>query len=78
MLVKPALPYLDIVALLHERFPLPIVAYQVSGEYAMLKAGAAAKAFNEQEAFYECCLGIKRAGAQLIISYYATELAKIL
>jgi porphobilinogen synthase len=78
MLVKPALPYLDIVAMLHERFPLPIVAYQVSGEYAMLKAGAAAKAFDEKEGFYEACLGIKRAGAQLIISYYAIELAKII
>jgi porphobilinogen synthase len=78
MLVKPALPYLDIVALLYERFPLPIVAYQVSGEYAMLKAGATAQAFDEREAFYETCLSMKRAGAQMIITYYATELAKVL
>jgi porphobilinogen synthase len=78
LLVKPGLPYLDIVSLLHERFPLPIAAYQVSGEYAMLKAGAKAGAFDEREAFYETCLGMKRAGAQMIVSYYAVELAKIL
>lgn len=73
-MVKPALPYLDIIARAAERFPkVPMVAYQVSGEYAMLKAAAQAGYLDEQRVVYESLIAIKRAGAQYIITYYAKE-----
>ena len=73
-MVKPAIPYLDIVARASARFPdTPMVAYQVSGEYSMLKAAAAAGYLDEQRVVYESLIAIKRAGAKYIISYYAKE-----
>jgi porphobilinogen synthase len=75
LMVKPAGPYLDVLARLADRTLLPIAAYQVSGEYAMLKAAAAAGAFDEREAALESLIGIRRAGADLVITYFATDAA---
>ena len=73
-MVKPAMPYLDMIARGVERFPqIPMVAYQVSGEYSMLKAAASLGYLDEQRIVYESLIAIKRAGAQYIISYYAKE-----
>lgn len=73
-MVKPAMPYLDMIARGVERFPqVPMVAYQVSGEYSMLKAAAHLGYLDEQRVVYESLIAIKRAGAQYIISYYAKE-----
>ena len=72
LMVKPALPYLDVLAQLRRQTTLPVVAYNVSGEYAMLKA-AAAGALDEAAAVRESLLSIRRAGADLIISYHALE-----
>jgi len=76
IMVKPALPYLDIIRRVKERFNAPLVAYQVSGEYAMLKAAAANGWLDEKRTARESLTGIKRAGADLIISYYALEVAR--
>lgn len=73
LMVKPAMPYLDILAKLRPTTSLPLVAYQVSGEYAMLKAAAAANALDEALAVQESLTSIKRAGANLIMTYYAVE-----
>ena len=73
VMVKPALPYLDILARLRPRTELPLAAYHVSGEYAMLKAATAAGALDEPAAVREALLSIRRAGADLILSYYALE-----
>jgi porphobilinogen synthase len=74
LMVKPALPYLDVVQKLRERHPaLPLVAYHVSGEYAMLKAAALAGWLDERAAVLETLTAIRRAGADLIITYYAAE-----
>ena len=76
LMVKPALPYLDIVRDLRQEFPHPIAAYNVSGEYAMLHA-ASEKGWLDLEAVaYESLLSIKRAGADLILTYFAEEIAK--
>lgn len=73
-MVKPAMPYLDMIARGVERFPqVPMVAYQVSGEYSMLKAAAKLGYLDEQRVVFESLIAIKRAGAQYIISYYAKE-----
>lgn len=73
-MVKPAMSYLDIIARAVERFPqVPMVAYQVSGEYAMLKAAAQQGFLDEQRVVFESLIAIKRAGAQYIITYYAKE-----
>lgn len=73
-MVKPAMPYLDMIARGVERFPdTPMVAYQVSGEYSMLKAAAQLGYLDEQRVVFESLIAIKRAGAQYIISYYAKE-----
>ncbi len=73
-MVKPAMPYLDMIARGVERFPqVPMVAYQVSGEYSMLKAAAKLGYLDEQRVVYESLIAIKRAGAQYIITYYAKE-----
>lgn len=73
-MVKPAMPYLDMIARGVERFPqTPMVAYQVSGEYSMLKAAAKLGYLDEQRVVFESLIAIKRAGAQYIISYYAKE-----
>jgi len=77
LMVKPALPYLDIIRLIRDRFPeLPLAAYNVSGEYAMVKAAAANGWLDEERAVLELLTGIKRAGADLIITYHAKDAAK--
>lgn len=73
LMVKPALAYLDILARLQQHTHLPLVAYNVSGEYAMIKAAAAAGALDEAKAVRETLHAIKRAGAQLIVSYHAVQ-----
>jgi porphobilinogen synthase len=75
LMVKPALPYLDIIRGVRERFDLPIAAYQVSGEYAMIKAAARLGWIDEQRVALETLTSIKRAGADIILTYYARELA---
>ena len=76
LMVKPGLPYLDVLARLHERTLLPLVAYQTSGEYAMIKFAAAAGAIDEKRAVRETLGAMKRAGADLIISYFARDIAR--
>lgn len=76
VMVKPALPYLDIVRRVKEISELPVSAYQVSGEYAMIKAAAANGWLDEKEAMLETLLGIKRAGADMIATYFAKEAVK--
>ncbi len=78
LMVKPAGTTLDIIARLREEFDLPIAAYQVSGEYAMIKAAASYGWLDEEKAMTESLLAIKRAGADIIISYFAKDIAKIL
>jgi porphobilinogen synthase len=73
VMVKPALPYLDIIAAARARTLLPIAAYQVSGEYSMIKAAAKAGWLDESRAMMESLLAIKRAGADLILSYFAKD-----
>jgi porphobilinogen synthase len=76
VIVKPAMPYLDIVRRVKEKFSCPVAAYQVSGEYAMIKAAAGKGWIDEARVVEESLTSIKRAGADLIITYYATEFAK--
>ncbi|HCR5948300.1 TPA: porphobilinogen synthase, partial [Shigella flexneri] len=76
LMVKPAGAYLDIVRELRERTELPIGAYQVSGEYAMIKFAALAGAIDEEKVVLESLGSIKRAGADLIFSYFALDLAE--
>ena len=77
LMVKPALPYLDVIRRVRDAFPeLPLAAYNVSGEYAMIKAAAANGWLNEEQATLETLLGIKRAGADLIITYHALDAAR--
>lgn len=78
VMVKPALPYLDVIWRVRNAFDLPLVAYNVSGEYAMLKAAAANGWIKEDQCMMETLTAIKRAGADLIISYHAIEAAKII
>ncbi|MGO9310431.1 MAG: porphobilinogen synthase [Spirochaetia bacterium] len=76
LMVKPALPYLDVIRLLRDSFPAhPLVGYNVSGEYAMLKAAAARGWLDEKSAVREALTGIRRAGADLVITYHAKEAA---
>jgi porphobilinogen synthase len=75
IMIKPALPYLDVIRGARERFDLPIAAYNVSGEYAMIKAAAASGWLDEQRAALETLTGIKRAGADIIFTYWAREVA---
>ncbi len=75
IMVKPAGAYLDVIAEMRRRFDVPLAAYQVSGEYAMLKAAAAAGWLDERAAAMEITAAIKRAGADLIITYFAEQLA---
>lgn len=78
IMVKPAMPYLDIISAARERTLLPIAAYQVSGEYSMIKAAAQAGWLDERRAMLESLLSIKRAGAELILTYFAKEAAGLL
>ena len=75
IMVKPALPYLDVLRAARERFDLPLGAYNVSGEYAMVKAAAAKGWLDERQAAIESLTAIKRAGADFIVSYWTKELA---
>jgi porphobilinogen synthase len=75
IMVKPALPYLDVIRAARERFDLPVGAYNVSGEYAMVKAAAARGWLEERRAALECLTAVKRAGADLIVTYWAKDLA---
>jgi porphobilinogen synthase len=75
LMVKPALPYLDVIRAVRDEFDLPLAAYNVSGEYAMVKAAARAGWLDEQAAALESLTAIKRAGADIVISYWAKELA---
>jgi porphobilinogen synthase len=76
LIVKPALPYLDVIRAVRERFDCPVAAYNVSGEYAMVKAAATAGYLDEQAAALESLIAIKRAGAGLIFTYWAKDLAR--
>lgn len=76
IIVKPGMPYLDVVSQVSQNFKLPVIAYQVSGEYAMLKFAAEKGAFDFDAAFYESLMAFKRAGASAVISYGAIEAAK--
>lgn len=78
LMVKPALAYLDIISKLKQNTLLPICAYNVSGEYALLKAGAKIGVIDYERVMVETLLGIKRAGADMIITYHAKEMAQIL
>jgi porphobilinogen synthase len=78
LMVKPAGPYLDVISAVRQHFDLPVVAYQVSGEYAMLEAAAKNGWLDHDRAVLESLLSIKRAGADLIITYYAEKLAKLI
>ncbi|HET7648667.1 MAG TPA: porphobilinogen synthase [Gaiellaceae bacterium] len=75
LMVKPALPYLDVLRAARDRFDLPLAAYNVSGEYAMLKAAAAAGDLDERAAATEALTSIRRAGADVVFTYWAKEFA---
>jgi porphobilinogen synthase len=77
VMVKPGLPYLDIIKLIKDNFKIPVMAYQVSGEYSLL-ASAVEKGLIDNNAIIESLIGFKRAGANAIVSYYADRLDKIL
>ena len=76
IMVKPALPYLDVIRAVRERFDLPVAAYNVSGEYAMLKAAGARGLVDERAAALESLTSIVRAGADVVISYWTKDLAQ--
>jgi porphobilinogen synthase len=78
VMVKPALPYLDVIAAVRAHVTVPVAAYQVSGEYSMIKAAAAQGWLDESRAMMESLLGIKRAGADLILTYFAKDAAALL
>jgi porphobilinogen synthase len=75
LMIKPALPYLDVIRAARERFDLPLAAYNVSGEYAMVKAAASKGFLDERQAALESLTAIKRAGANFVVSYWTKELA---
>ena len=75
LMVKPALPYLDVIRAARDRFDHPLAAYNVSGEYAMIKAAAAAGDLDERAAAIECLTAIRRAGADVVITYWTKEFA---
>ena len=78
IMVKPAMPYLDVIAAARERFDLPLAAYQVSGEYAMIEAAARNQWIDRERVMMESLVCIRRAGASMILTYYAKEAAKVL
>jgi porphobilinogen synthase len=75
LMVKPALPYLDVLSAVRARFDCPVAAYNVSGEYAMVKAAAAAGWLDERAAALESLTAVRRAGADIVITYWAKEAA---
>jgi porphobilinogen synthase len=78
VMVKPGLPYMDVIRAVKENVSVPVSVYNVSGEYAMLKAAAQKGWLNEEEAMMEALVGFKRAGADLIATYFAKAAAKVL
>jgi porphobilinogen synthase len=78
VMVKPALSYLDVIRRVKDRFSMPTAAYNVSGEYSMIKAAARNGWINEQRVMMEVLTSIKRAGADLILTYFAKDAARVL
>ena len=78
IMVKPALPYLDVIAAARERFDVPLAAYQVSGEYAMIEAAARNGWIDRDRVMIESLLAIRRAGASIILTYHAKDAARLL
>jgi porphobilinogen synthase len=76
IMVKPALPYLDVICRLRDELDLPIAAYNVSGEFSMIKAAAQAGWIDEERVMMETLTAIKRAGADMILTYFAVEAAR--
>ena len=76
LMVKPALPYLDIIRRVKDATGMPVAAYNVSGEYAMIKAAAAQGLLDERAAVLEALTGIRRAGADIVITYHAKDVAR--
>ena len=74
VMVKPGMPYLDIIKLIKENFKIPVFAYQVSGEYSLIKNGIKNKILNDN-VIYESLVSFKRAGANAIVTYFADEIA---
>jgi len=78
VMIKPAMPYLDVISAARDRFDLPIAAYQVSGEYAMIEAAARNNWIDRERVMMESLTSIRRAGASIILTYYAKDAAKLL
>ena len=78
LMVKPAGPYLDVIRMIRDRFPHPLAAYQVSGEYSALMAAARMNWLDLPRVMMESLIGIRRAGADMILTYFAKEAAKAL
>jgi porphobilinogen synthase len=78
VMVKPALPYLDVIARVKGEFGLPVAAYSVSGEYAMIRAAGQLGWLDEERAMVEALTGIRRAGADIVITYFAKDLARLI
>ena len=78
IMVKPAMPYLDVISEARRRFDVPVAAYQVSGEYAMIQAAAQNNWIDGKKVMMESLISIKRAGADVILTYFAKEAAKLL
>jgi len=76
IMVKPALPYLDIIRRVHDAFNVPVAAYNVSGEYAMIKAAVQKGWLDEERVVLEVLTGIQRAGAAMILTYHAKDVAR--
>ena len=77
VMVKPGMPYLDIIKSVKEKFKIPVFAYQVSGEYSLIKKGIQSKIINKN-AILESLISFKRAGASAIVTYFANEIADLL
>jgi porphobilinogen synthase len=78
IMVKPALPYLDVIAAARDRFDVPLAAYQVSGEYAMIEAAGRNNWIDRERVMMESLVSIRRAGAQIILTYFAKDAARLL
>jgi porphobilinogen synthase len=76
LMVKPALPYLDVIRRVKDETRMPVAAYNVSGEYAMIKAASAAGMLDERTAVLEALTSIRRAGADIVITYHAKDAAR--
>src|ERR1700741_3997854 len=78
IMVKPAMPYLDVIAAARDRFDVPIAAYQVSGEFAMIEAAAQNNWIDRDRVMMESLTSIRRAGASIILTYFAKDASKLL